>query len=258
MPMTKEGTFLKGAVVVKSVADEGDLALINRHALEPLTLDDVYTFRVVMCDNEVDRTYEAFDEPSLAKLAELFDGKTVIKDHVWSSDNQIGRIYKTAVEHPGGTTKNGDVYAQLVAWVYMIDNESNASVIAEIKGGVKREVSVGFRAGSVTCSVCGADNTKTWCEHRPGRTYDGVECWFLIGDVTDAYELSFVSVPAQPAAGTVKFYGVEPPDDERGDGACSKAGSGQETKTLADERELEARERLAGAFVFSETSKEAQ
>ena len=59
----------------------------------------------------------------------------------------------------------------------------------------------------MTCSICEVDNTKTYCEHRAGEEYDGKTCYKALDDPKDAYEISFVAVPAQPEAGVTKDYG---------------------------------------------------
>ena len=53
------------------------------------------------------------------------------------------------------------------------------------------------------------DNRKDYCKHYWGREYDGKICYFKLENAKDAYELSFVAVPAQVRAGTIKNYGAE-------------------------------------------------
>ena len=89
----------------------------------------------------------------------------------------------------------------------MIRTAKNADLIAEISGGIKKEVSVGFRATSFRCSICGKDGDYTYrCSHRKGESYGGKICYNLICGATDAYEVSFVAVPCQPNAGTTKSF----------------------------------------------------
>ena len=76
-------------------AGEDDLACINRLATRELTADEVYTFAVRLCDNEVDRDFERFDEAALSALGDLFVGKSGIFDHQWSALGQTARIYRT-------------------------------------------------------------------------------------------------------------------------------------------------------------------
>ena len=47
--------------------------------------EEVYTFSVRLCDNEIDRDGERFDEQTLRELAALFIGKSGIFDHCWSA-----------------------------------------------------------------------------------------------------------------------------------------------------------------------------
>ena len=84
----------------------------------------------------------------------------------------------------------------------MLRSEKNSDLIAEIEGGIKKEVSIGCAVGSVRCSVCGSVYGS--CEHRKGIHYDGVLCLAILSMPTDAYEFSFVAVPAQKEAGVLK------------------------------------------------------
>lgn len=202
--------------------DDEQLKKINAHVIKPLTADEVYTFKVAMCDNEIDRAYEAFDAQTLVELARLFDGKTVISDHERKSENQVARIYGTELISPGGNTTYGETYKQLVAFCYMLRTDTNKDLIAEIDAGIKREVSVGCAIGSVVCNICGADNRKVWCEHYPGREYDKKQCYFTLKDATDAYELSFVAVPCQRMAGITKEYGATSPKTEKKSAVSAK------------------------------------
>ena len=228
-------TVTKAARVKSHEAADADMEAINRFSLAPLSKEDVFCFEVVACDNEVDRDFERFGDEGLAKMAQLMEGRTVIKDHMARADNQFARIYACSVESPSGETSDGRPYRQLVARCYALAGDP---AVADIKAGIKKEVSVSFRPSSVVCSVCGADQAKKPCKHVWGREYDGKTCSFEFADVSDAYELSFVAIPAQRAAGTRKGY---MDDGER-------AALAAEEKAAADAR----REReiaLAGALL---------
>lgn len=205
------GLIYKAAQLGTHEVTEADLKEINKYALEPLCAEDVFTFKAVLCDNELDRTYEHFTTKALQELKKLFLGKTVIKDHYRSADNQVARIYATElVMSDKQTTKTGEAYTQLVAHCYMVRTDSNKDLIAEIKGGIKKEGSVGCSVASCFCSICGTDNTKTYCRHWPGRSYDkeggAAVCTFKLDGAKDAYEFSLVAVPAQRKAGVSKSY----------------------------------------------------
>ncbi len=182
-----------------------ELALINRFAKKELSAEEVYTFSVKLCDNEVDRDFERFDRAALDRLAELFVGKTGIFDHTWSAGGQTARIYRAEVAEEESRTEAGDRYCWCRAWAYMLRTEKNAELIAEIEGGIKKEVSVGCSAASSTCSICGKSMGE--CEHERGKRYGGRLCYATLSDITDAYEWSFVAVPAQREAGVVKRFG---------------------------------------------------
>ena len=181
---------------------------INVHSVGKLTAEQVYCFRVLLCDNEVDRDNERFSRESLGKLAELFVGRTGIFDHDHRSSGQTARIYDTEVKvFPDRRTVDGQEYAALMGYAYMVRTEDNKSLIAEIEGGIKKEVSVGCSVKKRICSVCGADGAKGGCSHIKGRLYGDKLCFVTLEEPVDAYEWSFVAVPAQRAAGVTKVYG---------------------------------------------------
>lgn len=182
-----------------------DLGLIGALARKPLEPEEVYTFSVRLCDNEIDRDFERFTVRTLEKLAPMFVGKAGIFDHQWSARGQAARIYKTEiVREPGRVTGAGDGYCWLKGCAYMVRTDGNRDLIAEIEGGIKKEVSVGCAVERAICSICGCDRTQTDCGHEKGQEYGGQLCWADLEGAKDAYEFSFVAVPAQPAAGVVK------------------------------------------------------
>ena len=200
----------KAASLSTQEITEEELKAINKYTLEPLKAEDVFTFKAVLCDNEVDRAFDQFTQKALQDMQKLFLGKTVIKDHRRSMDGQVARIYATELAQGTKSLKSGEIYTQLVAHCYMVKTASNADLIAEIKGGIKKEGSISFAPASAICSICGTDNTKSYCRHWPGKDYDkenGKEtCVFKLSGVRDAYEFSLVAVPCQRSAGVSKSY----------------------------------------------------
>ena len=197
---------MTGRMLTKEELDQ-----INRFSKAELTADQVYTFSVRLCDNEVDRDFERFGTEDLERLGELFLGKSGIFDHQWSAKGQTARIYRTeVVREPGTVTAAGDEYRWLKGWAYLMRTEKNQELITEIEGGIKKEVSVGCSMGRSVCSVCGAENGA--CGHAKGQMYGGKLCFMELKDPKDAYEWSFVAVPAQPRAGVVKRFSTEGPE----------------------------------------------
>lgn len=192
-----------------ALTDE-DLALINAMARKKLTAEEVYTFSVRLCDNEVDRDLERFAPQTLEELAGLFVGKSGIFDHQWSARGQAARIYKTEViQEPERITRAGDGYCWLKGYAYMLRTGSSRDLIAEIEGGIKKEVSVGCAVRRTVCSICGKTMGEGECRHVKGQRYDGALCFGVLQEPTDAYEWSFVAVPAQRGAGVLKRFGPE-------------------------------------------------
>lgn len=181
-----------------------DLRKINTYALRELSEEEVFVFKAAVADNDVDRDHEYFPRRSLEGLSKLFVGKPVICNHEHRAENQAARIYRTEVIEGDRDATGGEQYAQLVARCYTV-RAGNEAFIASVEGGIRKEVSVGCSMEKRVCSICGKTRGEG-CVHRPGQTYDGITCAFALTGPQDAYELSFVPVPAQRAAGTVKAF----------------------------------------------------
>lgn len=192
-----------------------EMELINRYTRKTLAEDDVYRFTLTLCDNEVDRDLERFTPEALQELAALFPGKTGLFDHSCKSEQQSARLFSCWVEtDKSRPTSCGEDYTCLKARAYMVRTRENEGLIAEIEGGIKKEVSVGCAMGSLRCSVCGAERRAEGCAHEKGRTYNGRLCHDVLSHAIDAYEWSFVAVPAQRAAGVTKAFLKEEPMTE--------------------------------------------
>ena len=161
---------------MKQPTAQEELAYINQFTKSPLTAEEVYFFPVRLCDNEVDRDFERFDRAALEKLGELFLGKSGLFDHQWSAQGQTARIYRTeVVVEPARQTAAGDEYCWLKGWAYLLRTEKNRDLIAEIEGGIKKEVSVGCSVARRVCSVCGA--SEGTCSHVNCQTYGEQLCF---------------------------------------------------------------------------------
>jgi len=190
----KKATEIKTGGVTTAV----QLEAINVHAKVKLGAEQVYVFSLRLCDDQIDRDGERFDTAALPALAKLFIGKTGIVDHRWSAENQVARIFETQVVQE-------DRVSYIKAWAYIRRGGANEEIIADIEAGIKKEVSVGCAMGRAVCSVCGSDYGT--CGHLKGEHYDGQLCCAILKEPMDAYEFSFVAVPAQPNAGVLKGMG---------------------------------------------------
>ena len=68
--------IIKDGSAVASCCTGEELSAINAFAKSELRAEDVYTFSVLLCDNEVDRDCERFSVATLRELGELFVGAT--------------------------------------------------------------------------------------------------------------------------------------------------------------------------------------
>lgn len=221
-PNATPGVICKTATVAPLKISDEDLEKINKYTLTPVSVDEVFIFKATIADNEQDdRNYMPFDLEALQDMKSLYIGKPMIKDHDRVADNQIGRVFDTElVSDENKTTELGEVHTELVAKVYMIKTDSNKDLIAEINGGIKKEVSTNTVPKRMICNICGRDNMKDYCNHFPGREYTAKDsdgkainkpCKMILSGVKDTWELSLVAVPAQPRAGAHKSIGFTKP-----------------------------------------------
>lgn len=224
-PEAIPGVVSKVASVSPLEVTDADLKKINKYTLSPVTAEDVFIFKATIADNEQDdRNSMPFNLKALQDLKKLYPGKTMLKDHARNADNQIARIFDTElVQDANKQTELGELHTELIAKIYMIKTDSNKDLIAEIMGGIKKEVSTSTVPEKMICNICGVDNMKDYCRHWPGREYDVADttgksnkkrCKMLLHGAKEAYELSFVAVPAQPRAGTHKSIGFTKPVEE--------------------------------------------
>lgn len=204
--------IIKKGAVCTTVGDNGgvsvkekELELINAYTRRKLNENEVYAFSVMLCDNDVDRDNERFTVESLFELEKLFVGKTGIFDHNASAKNQTARIFSCSVEaRQGRKTKTGDDYFCLMARAYIPKSDKNSDIILAIDSGIVKEVSVSCAVSDVVCSICG-ENINV-CQHKKGKIYSSKLCCGELVKPYDAYEWSFVAVPAQKNAGVVKSF----------------------------------------------------
>lgn len=197
-------------IILKSVATNEDLAKIQQFSRRELLPEEIYVFNVDLCNNDVDRDFEKFSVETLKQMAELFVGKTGIFDHSMKSADQTARIFDAFVERVNGKkTADGEDFYSLKAKAYMLNNEQNRSLIDSIDAGIKKEVSVSCSVDKAYCSICHTDRKRAACEHRKGKMYGDRLCFNILTDATDAYEFSFVAVPAQREAGVTKSFSLK-------------------------------------------------
>lgn len=265
-PEATPGVICKAASVQPLEPTEDDLKKINKYTLRPFKAEDVFIFKIVMADNEQDdRNYMPFDLKALQDLKKLYPGKPMIKDHLRRADNQIARVFDTElVQNSSKTTALGELHTELIGKAYMVRTDSNKDLIAEIEGGIKKEVSTSCTPEKMVCSICNTDNMKKYCRHWPGAKYvveDGTpggsekRCLMLLSGAKEAWELSFVPVGAQPRAGTHKSVGFTKPVLEIDDQDLETKDP-VENDHIEKDSELAVKMRAVESFIFTENKEE--
>ena len=207
--------IIKGGAGAATVNTAEELTALNAFAKTELTAEEVYIFSVLLCDNDIDRDFERFSNETLRELGELFTGATGICDHQWKSENQVARIDRTElICDTEKKTLTGEPYMFLKGYAYMLRAPENDLLIREIEGGIKRETSVGCAVAKSVCSICGGEISL--CAHERGREYGGKLCYASLENAVDAYEWSFVAVPAQRNAGVMKAHSPETAEFDAG------------------------------------------
>ena len=183
----------------------GDLELINKLTIEPLTENDVFTFSMTLCSNEIDRDFESFTTQTIKKLESMFIGKTGIFNHKADAKNQAARIFKTSIKNTGELTCFGQPKIVLEAKAYTLKCNAFNDLITAIKGGILKEISISCQIGNKICSICEKD-LEEGCIHEKQKMYNNKLCYVKLTNPIDAYEWSFVPIPAQKCAQITKTY----------------------------------------------------
>lgn len=85
-------------------------------------------------------------------------------------------------------------------------NIGDEAGIKGVKNGTLSTVSLGAIIHKATCSICGQNiASEGECEHKRGRYYDDKLCYWIMEDM-EPKELSYVIVPSDKYANTVKIY----------------------------------------------------
>ncbi len=182
---------------------EEDLEKIKSFTQRDFAPEELFIFKMVLCTNEADRDFDVFSPAALRDMQKLFIGKPGLRDHIAGTDYQTARIFDTYIEPAEGKGYGGEELLCLKAKAYIPRCPETEGIINAVEAGIKREVSVSCAIGKSHCSICGESEG---CSHIPGKKYDGKLCARIIDSVSDAYEWSFVAVPAQRYAGVTKSF----------------------------------------------------
>ena len=148
----------------------------------------------------VTKNFTYYSPECLKKSAPLWTSpyeKPVIMHHNDKDGIQIGRI-KNA-EYVEKTRAN-------VPGLLFTCNIGDDAGIKGVKNGTLSTVSIGAIIHKATCSICGQNiAAEGECDHKRGKYYDDKLCYWIMDDM-EPKELSYVIVPSDKYANTVKIY----------------------------------------------------
>lgn len=123
--------------------------------------------------------------------------KPVIMHHKDKDGVQIGRIKNVEYLEK---TKPG------IPGLLFTVNIGDEAGIKGVKNGTLSTVSIGAIVHKATCSICGQNiAAEGECEHKRGKYYDDKLCYWIM-DEMEPKELSYVIVPSDKYANTIKIY----------------------------------------------------
>ena len=123
--------------------------------------------------------------------------RPVIMHHNTTEGVQVGRI--KAVEF----LEESRAKAPGLLFTCNIGDEAG---IKGVKNGTLSTVSIGAVIHKATCSICGQNiAAEGECEHKRGVKYEDKLCYWIMEDM-EPKELSYVIVPSDRYANTIKIY----------------------------------------------------
>ena len=148
----------------------------------------------------VTRNFTYYTPECLKKSAPYWTSpyeRPVIMHHNDRDGVQIGRI--KAAEYMESTRAKSP-------GLLFTCNIGDEAGIKGVKNGTLSTVSIGAVIHKATCSICGQNiAAEGECEHQRGKKYDDKLCYWLMEDM-EPKELSYVIVPSDRYANTVKIY----------------------------------------------------
>lgn len=161
---------------------DDDLAKINRHALKPLTRDEVFAFDGICSSDALDSYYTRMDPHStLRNFAEDLIAGTALLDGHDTDKTPYGRSFDSEIiEKDGATLVRGRWY---IVRGLTLNGANTDDTIKAIESGVIRDMSVGF-GGNGLWYKCSADGRDIWdTPYYPGDIdEDGNTVFFWIVD----------------------------------------------------------------------------
>lgn len=171
-----------------------DLEAIRQYALREVTAEEVFTGKMALANDQVDRSWERFPVSYLQRMADTLPGKPVLTGH---RDDQtpVGKFYSADVVPRANGSGN-----DLIARYYV---RADNPLVKDIELGIASGVSIRARADKRACGICAKDwdgPSKDRCNHQVGQDYNGQKChleWAGDPSKVESLEGSFVPMPCQ-------------------------------------------------------------
>lgn len=150
-----------------------NLEMVNRHTLEPVGLEEIFTFSGNCSNDRLDSYFTRMDPISTLRnyVDDLKAGVSLLEGHDIRK-NPYGRSYDGALIP--ATDAPESFNAARGNWYIMrgltINGSNTDDTIKAIKAGIIRDMSVGFGGDKMwyRCSSCGKDMWDWECPHIPG------------------------------------------------------------------------------------------
>lgn len=169
---------------------------INKFALTPLSADDVFVFNDVMIDDSLVSSHMIKVHDNLLNkfMQDVQKGVGLLMNHN-SGSLPVGRSFDAVKK--AEVDENGDIINTLYGSFYIDLNRNTESgmttndIVKGIMSGTIFDTSIGFKADSYKCSICGNDiRDFVNCPHFPGEVYsvdnNGTVtqelCYAIVGD----------------------------------------------------------------------------
>lgn len=161
------------AVVTMRAVDEAALERIRQRLTDPdiLTEFPPFTWEAVISNNKLDAYFTRMMATSLRNYADDAEAGVAFQDS-HKTDGMVRTLGHSLIGRYVGP--GGDGIARTNAEFYTLTGLDPIidSFVRRVRGGLARDVSIGFYGGKYTCSICGRDMLRDWdCWHIPGFEY---------------------------------------------------------------------------------------
>lgn len=171
---------------------EKQLEKINKFTRRNLSADEIQIFKIILCNNDIDKDYNCLSNDAIESLKELYIGKTtsLLMD---DGKNILARIFDTEIITDSSIkTETGEDYKYLMASLFIIKSDENLPYLSKFSGAENNYGTISYSVNTKECSICHCNQNRMSCEHIKGKTYEGNLCYTILKDVMDAYEWDWV------------------------------------------------------------------